>query len=278
MTLNPTLVSSLNALLEKAKSWKFWVTTIAALIVFWLAFSTFLYTQSTTLIFNNKVSWAPVPAFGYELSFVRNKAGQNISMWYFPNPNTDKVVLYLHGNAGRLPQFFPDLKLYGSVLSPAYPGYHESEGDPSPENALETTILAYDYLVNVKKVPEDKILIFGHSLGGSTATYLASQKPKAKKLIVVNTFSSVQSMCYNQYTIFCVFAGNTLNSAEYAKKVTIPVRQFVYKKDLTVPPEEGRKLFTYFKSEDKKLIEMDEYTHSDFNVKKVLQEAGEVIN
>jgi uncharacterized protein len=264
--------------LNKLKSWKFWLVFLASLIAFWLVFSTFLYTQSTTLIFNNKVSWASVPAYGYELDFVRNKAGQNVSMWYFSNPNTDKVVLYLHGNAGRLSQFFPDLKLYGSVLSPAYPGYSESEGAPTVDNALETGLLAYDYLVNVKKVPEDKILIFGHSLGGSTATYLASQKPKAKKLIVVNTFSSVQSMCFRQYSIFCVFAGNIFNSAEYAKNVTIPVRQFVYKNDLTVPPEEGRKLFNYFKSENKALIELTEFTHSDFDLKKVLLEAGEVIN
>lgn len=262
-------------IIVKVKSWKFWVSVIAFLLVFWLALSSYLYTQSTTLVFNNKISWAPVPAYGYELSFVRNKAGENVSMWYFPNPNTDKVVLYLHGNAGRIADFYVSLRQYGSVLSPAYPGYHESEGEPTPENSYETAVLAYDYLVNVKKIPEDKILIFGHSLGGATATYLASKKPNAKKLLLVNTFSSVQSMCFRQYSIFCVFAGGIFNSANYAKDVKIPVRQFVYKSDLTVPPDEGRKLFTYFTVEDKKLIEIDNSTHVYFDFKQVFKDAGE---
>lgn len=260
---------------NKIKSWKFWSTLLAVLIIIWLVFSAFLYTQSKSLIFNNKVSWAPVPAYGYELSFVRNKEDQNVSMWYFPNPATDKVILYLHGNAGRIADYFEPLKQYGSVLSPSYPGYHESEGDPTPENVYETAVLAYDYLVNTKKIPENKIIILGHSMGGSPATYLASQKPGANKLVLINTFSSVQSMCYRQYTIFCVFAGDIFNSAQHAQKVTIPVRQFVYNGDLTVPAEEGKKLFTYFKNDDKKLVELDQYTHVYFDFKSVFDQAIE---
>ncbi len=260
---------------SKLTSWKFWVSLVSILLILWLIISFYLYGQAASLVFNNKISLAPVPAYGYELNFVRNKAGENISMWYFPNSKTDKVVLYLHGNTGRIADYFADLKQYGTVLSPAYPGYHESEGNPTPEKTLETAVLAYDYLVNVKKIPEEKILIFGHSLGGSPATYLASQKPKAKKLLLANTFSSVQSMCFRQYSIFCVFAGDIFNSAKYAGEVKIPVRQFVYKTDLTVPADEGRTLFTYFKTQDKKIIELDESSHTYFNFRQVFKDADE---
>lgn len=262
-------------LLNRIKTWQFWSILIAILLVFWLILSAFLYTQSTTLIFNNSISTAPVPAYGYKLNFIRNKAGQNISIWEFQNITTDTVILYLHGNAGRIADYFTPLQQYGSVYSPSYPGYHESEGKPTPENTYETAVLAYDYLVNTLKIPEEKIIILGHSMGGSPATYLASKKPKAKKLILINTFSSFQSMCFRQYTVFCVFAGDIFNTAKYAPEVKIPVRQFVYKGDLTVPPDEGRKLFTYFKNEDKKLIELDDYTHTYFNFDKVFTEASE---
>lgn len=266
---------SISNLKNTLTNWKFWASFVSILIILWLIISFYLYGQAASLVFNNKISLAPVPAYGYELDFVRNKADQNISMWYFPNPNTDKVVLYLHGNTGRIADYFVNLRQYGSVLSPAYPGYHESEGSPTPENTLETALLAYNYLVNEKKVPEEKILILGHSLGGSPATYLASQKPNAKKLILVNTFSSVQSMCFRQYSIFCVFAGGIFNTASYAEQVKIPVRQFVYKQDLTVPPDQGRTLFTYFKVEDKKLTELDQFTHTYFDFKQVFKDAGE---
>jgi fermentation-respiration switch protein FrsA (DUF1100 family) len=268
-------------------SWKFWTGLPVFLVAFWLLFSSYLASQSSVLVFNTRVSWAPVPNFGYELNFIKNKAGQNVSLWWFDNAknqsnldleakNNQRVILYLHGNAGRINDFFTGLLKFGSVLSVAYPGYHESEGDPTTENVYEASTLAFDWLVNTKKVAPENIVIFGHSMGGSPSVYLAGQRPQAQRLVLVNTFSSIQSMCYRSYSIFCIFTGGILNSAENAVKVKIPVRQFVYKNDLTVPADEGRKLFTYFNSStDKKLIELDKYTHSYFDMDEVLQQALE---
>jgi hypothetical protein len=82
-------------------------------------------------------------------------------------------------------------------------------------------------------------------------------------------------MCFRSYTILCGFTGGVFNSAENAKKVEIPVRQFGYKNDLTVPFEEGKTLYTYFeKSPDKKFIELDEFTHTFPNFKKVFAEVS----
>lgn len=243
--------------------------TLIAIFCLWLIASIYLTMSAPGLIFNNQVSWSPVPQYNYRLDFIKSKKNENISLWTFENPNTDQYILYLHGNAGRLANFFPELSSKGTIVSPAYPGYHESEGKPSVQNTYEAAELTYDYLVNVKGVKEDKITIFGHSMGGSPAVYLASKKPRAKKLILVNTFSSVQSMCFRQYSILCAFSGNIFNSASNAEKVTIPVRQFAYKNDTTVPFEEGKTLFTYFKnSSDKKFTEMDKFTHSypDFDL------------
>jgi uncharacterized protein len=243
-----------------------WAKVLAAvmiLLVIWLAASLYLYTQATSMVFNNSVSWAPVPQSGYTLNFVKNKSGQNISLWTFTNSSNDKWILYLHGNAGRLPNINAELVRQANVLSPAYPGYHESESGPTVNNVYETAVIAYDYLVNERKVPENKIIIFGHSMGGSPAVYLASQKNQGSKLVLVNTFSSIQSMCFRSYSILCGFAGNIFNSAENAKQVKIPVRQFAYQNDTTVPYNEGKKLYEYFTaSNDKKFVTMDKYTHS----------------
>jgi uncharacterized protein len=120
-------------------------------------------------------------------------------------------------------------------VSPAYPGYHESEGSPSVDNVYQTAVDTYDWLVNVKKIPENKIIIFGHSLGGSPAVYLASKKPKANKLVLINTFSSVQSMCSRQASFLCAFTGAIFNTAKNAENVTIAVIQFGYVGDTTIP-------------------------------------------
>lgn len=246
------------------------------LILIWLLASLYLTSQSTVLIFDNKVSWAPVPNFGYRLDFLRDSKDRAISMWTFDNTESDKVILYLHGNSGRINDFFVDLKQYGTVVSPAYPGYHESEGTPDTEGVYETALLTYDDLVNNKGVDPSNIIIMGHSMGGSPAVYVASQRPEARKLIVINTFSSIKSMCEIQYSILCGFTGDILPTTTYAPKVTIPVRQFVYKGDLSVPPAEGKKLFTNFtSSNDKVIVELDKYTHTYPDLNEVFAQAGE---
>lgn len=246
------------------------ITGIATLAIFliWLVGSLYVFSQTPASLFNNRVSWAPVPQYNYQLSFIKNAEDQNISLWYFPKAGTSKVILYLHGNSGRLPNIISSLNSQASVLSVAYPGYHESEGSPSVEGTYDAAVRAYDWLVNDKKTEEKNITIFGHSMGGSPAVYLASKKSNAKQLVIVNTFSSVQSMCFRSYSILCAFNGGLFNSANNAGNVSIPVRQFAYKNDDTVPFEEGKTLYTYFKSDDKKFIEMDKITHSypDFEI------------
>jgi uncharacterized protein len=244
------------------------VSLVLIFIIIWLLASLYLLSQSTTIIFQNQVSWAPVPNFGYSLNFEKGTDGLHRSFIFFEKPSSNQVILYLHGNTGRINDFFPELTKNANVLSPAYPGYHESEGSPTQENVYETAVMSYDWLLK-KGFKEENIIIFGHSLGGSVAVYLASQKPKAKKLVIANTFSSIQSMCVKQYLILCSFTGDVFNSSKYAKEITIPVVQLAYKNDLKIPFEEGKKLHTNFvKSSDKKFIEMDKYSHTylDFDL------------
>ena len=249
------------------------ISSVVLLVVVWLGLSWFLLIQSTTLVFQNQVSWASVPespSLQYKITWLKNSQNNNFSVWEFQNPSTDQYVIYTHGNAGRLLNFFPSLTSKYNAISPAYPGYSESESNPSQEKSFEAALLTYDWLVNTKGIKENKITIFGHSLGGSVATYLASKKPNAKELVLVNTFSSVQSMCIRSYGPFCVFAGGVFNSSEMAKNVTIPLRHFAYKNDTTIPFEENKKLFESFKSNDKVFYEMSGYTHSYPNFTEIL--------
>lgn len=250
---------------------KIGIVLVSLIILFVLA-SLLLASQATSIIFNNQISWSSMPRNGgYELSYIKNSKGRKISIWNFPSLVSTKVVLYLHGNAGRLQHFFPYLRQIGEVYSPAYPGYSESEGQPNIEDTLETATLTYDYLVNVKKIKEENIVIFGHSLGGSPATYLAKERPKASKLVLVNTFASMQSLCVRNYSILCGFTSNIFNTKKYAKDVTIPVRQFGYKNDSTVPYEESKILFDAFgKSTDKKFTELEDFTHADPDFSQIL--------
>ena len=249
--------------------------SLIGVIAIWLLISFYLAGQAASLVFLNQVSWPSVPkspSLVYNQSWnqvTSSGVTTNYSIWEMPNPKTDQYLIYLHGNAGRLLNFYPALTARFNVISPAYPGYSESEGKPDVENVYATAVATYDWLV-AKGIPESKITILGHSLGGSPATYLAKSKPKAKQLVLINTFSSVQSMCIKSYGPFCIFTGGIFNSESNAREVTIPLRQFAYPGDTTIPFDEGQKLFKAFKSPDKTFTELSNkgQTHSwpDFEV------------
>jgi len=245
---------------------------LIAIVIVWVSGSLFVLFQTPSVLFQNQSSKTLKLNYGnFEQNWVNNSQGQRISLWYFAQAN-NKTILYLHGNGGRSANIIASLNTQANVLSVAYPGYHESEGKPSVDGTYEAAEIAYNWLVNEKKIEEKNITILGHSMGGSPAVYLATRKTDAKQLVIINTFSSVQSMCFNSFWIFCALNGDYFNSASLASGVTIPIRQFAYKNDDSVPFEEGQKLYNYFnKSGDKQFIVMNKGTHNNPDFDQIFQ-------
>jgi pimeloyl-ACP methyl ester carboxylesterase len=218
------------------------------------------------MLFRKERSYSRTLTVPHEQHFVRTSHGENIDLWWLPHPTSTEVLLYLHGNSGRLPHFFQSFCEQYHVLAPSYPGYGLSEGNPSEDNVYETADIAYKWLLD-KGFKEDQIIIWGHSLGGSPAVYLASKHPGCKKLIVVNSFSSLKSLCKRRYSfLVSPFIKDWFNTAKYAKKVEGKVVQFCYKNDKTIPFEECRLLFDSYKTTNKKLVEMEGHCHEYFDI------------
>lgn len=259
-------------MINSKKVLKYFGGGLVGIIVIWLLGSLYLTSQAANLVFLNQVSWASIPensSLNYSLNWAKSSENKNFSIWEFSNPSSDQYLIYYHGNAGRLLHFFPSLEKKYNVISPAYHGYSESEGNPTVDNVYDVALKTYDWLV-AKGIPEDKITIFGHSMGGSPAVKVASLKPNAKQLILVNTFSSIQSMCIRSYGPFCVFSGGIFNSSENGKNVAVPVSVYSYKGDTTIPFNEGEKLYDSFtNSKKKKFTAIDGYTHSYPNFDKI---------
>lgn len=261
-------------MLNKTKITKISSAILGAILAVWVGVSGIVYLLLPGNVFNPDFAYLTEPSvFKYEQSFLSTDYDDKFSIWFTDNQNTDEVVLYLHGNAGRTFHLYEDISKKYDVLSPAYPGYHESEGQANFANTYNAALKAYDYLVNVKKYPENKIIIYGHSMGGAPAIYLASQKPNAQKLVTVNTFASVKDMCKDAgYSVFCAFSGKMFPSSEYAQKVTIPVRQFHYTGDKKVPYTQAEELSKNFtSSKDFKFIDLQADTHSYFNTTQTLE-------
>ncbi|GAB4147982.1 MAG: hypothetical protein OHK0017_10300 [Patescibacteria group bacterium] len=250
-----------------------WATVgVSALLILWLLGATTLYLVAPQLIF--KIGQQPTAKpdlVGLEQFFLKGSNQNNIDTWFYDNPNSEEVVLYLHGNVGRLPEYVPKFAKNYDVMIPSYPGYSQSEGQPNSEAIYDTAEVSYQELLKRGYQPS-QIIVWGHSLGGSTAINLASRHNNIKKVVLVNTFSSIQSMCQRQYTWFlCVFGGGFMNSENYSSEVKTKVRQFHDKGDTVVPFEEGEKLFKSIGSEDKKFTIL-EGDHSNFDIDTTLRD------
>jgi esterase/lipase len=258
-----------NSILKKIYLWG--ISFISLLVIIWVVFSTFLFLQAPKMVFLTERS-KNLDFPNSQRSFERNQKGQNIEILMNKRAGSTNVILYLHGNSGRTPVIFNDLSKVATTVSPAYPGYSLSEGSPTNKNVYETAEIALKWITD-QGYKQEQVIVFGHSMGGSPAVYLASKYKNIKKLVLVNTFSSVQSMCFKSYSIFCVFGGDLLNSYQNAQNVEAKVRQFHYENDDVVAFDEGKKLFEGFsKVTDKKFTILSDQTHNVFDIQTVLKD------
>ena len=145
-----------------------------------------------------------------------------------PHSKAEKTLLFFHGNGGNISHrgdslyIFHKLKL--NVLIVDYPGYGESEGEPSEESLYQSATAAWQYLVNNKKINPEKIIIFGRSLGGAVAVDLAS-RVKAGGLILESTFSSVRDVVDIVFPVLSelIYLRYSFDSSNKINKVTAPV-------------------------------------------------------
>ena len=120
---------------------------------------------------------------------------KQVYAWYLPTPGAHFTVLLSHGNGGNLiirADLIDKLVKAGlSVLAYDYEGYGKSEGQPSVDTACDDAKCAYDYLVHEQKIPADKIILFGESLGTGITGDLAS-KVKSGGVVLQCPFISLR--------------------------------------------------------------------------------------
>jgi len=117
---------------------------------------------------------------------------------WFPAPKAATVIIFFHANAEDLGMSFAVLKhmrdqFKVNVLAVEYPGYgllHQMA--PTEDSVYEVALTAFRFLVDEVNVRYSQIILFGRSLGGGPAVYLAAQYPVGG-LILVSAFSSIKS-------------------------------------------------------------------------------------
>jgi fermentation-respiration switch protein FrsA (DUF1100 family) len=160
---------------------------------------------------------------------------------------SDLALIYLHGNGGNITdrreiaELLVGLRI--NVLLLDYRGYGKSEGLPSEEGLYADASAAWNYLTKARSMREDRIVIYGESLGGAVAVDLSS-KVKPCGLIVQSSFTSIADMAREVMPFAPRFIIRTkMDSLEKIARVSCP-KLFVHSPaDEIVPYKLGRRLF-----------------------------------
>jgi pimeloyl-ACP methyl ester carboxylesterase len=147
---------------------------------------------------------------------------------------TDTVILYCHGNAKHMDNYWSRAKLlahvggkhrYG-VLMFDYRGYGMSEGKSSENNIYADVDAALKWLQS-KGLTSSRLLVYGYSLGSAPSTEVASNAYSLKpiKLLLEAPFASSAVMVQDGSKLALpgsYFTSAKINNAEKIKNVKIP--------------------------------------------------------
>jgi len=177
---------------------------LGLVIAAYLSVCLLLYLRQTRMIFFPAAAIETTPAdFGSRFEEVWipvGTAGERLHGWWIPASGPEiGVLLYLHGNGVNIganaehANRFHQIRL--SVVLIDYRGYGHSSGPfPNEQRVYEDAEASWQYLVQTQRVQPQRLVLYGHSLGGAIAINLARQHPEAAGLIVQCSFTSMRQM------------------------------------------------------------------------------------
>lgn len=161
--------------------------------------------------------------------------------------DSDGTILFFHGNAGNISSRVPLARGFAElgydVLLVDYRGYGKSTGRPTEEGLYDDARAAWQYLTADRSVPENDIVIYGRSLGGGPAAWLATQV-EARALVLESTFTSVPDIAAHHYPFLPVrwLSRIRFDTESRVGRVEMPVHIIHGRNDEVVPFEHGEAL------------------------------------
>ncbi len=197
--------------------------------------------------------------------WIKTEDNLTIHGWYASSENAIATIIMSHGNAGNISHRIDIMRLlvrYGfNVMMYDYRGYGRSEGEPNEEGIYSDGKAVFDYVKKMRM--NNKIILWGTSLGGAVAVDVASNR-QAAGLILESAFTSARDMARIHYPYIPVsnFLTSKLNSINKISKINIPTLIIHGEKDKIVPIELGEKLF-FAANEPKEFYVIKNADHND---------------
>lgn len=217
----------------------------------WVLLTALLYFMQPHFVYYPSTTVAYDPGdlgLEFEDLMLETADGVRVHAWFIPRPQAHHTLLFLHGNAGNIGdrlefiRIFYDLGL--SILILDYRGYGRSEGNPSEDGTYHDAQAAWNFLTAERGLDPRHIVIYGQSLGGAVAAWLAA-RVTAGALILDSTFTSIVDMGRHHYPYLPVrwMARIRYPAIDQVSRIRSPVLVIHSHEDEIVPFEQGQALF-----------------------------------
>ncbi|KAK7207994.1 BEM46 family protein-like protein [Myxozyma melibiosi] len=218
----------------------------------------------------------------YEDVTLETEDGEKIKLFVMKQTDPElrlngRTVIICCANAGNMGHRLPIASAFYKILQYnvilfSYRGYGLSTGKP---NEVGLKIDAETVFKHVKADPELKdtgIVLYGQSLGGAVAIYLADKhQDEVAGLIVENTFRSIPSLIPSVLPVaryFTFLCHQTWPSEELISKISnIPVLLLSGLNDEIVPPSHMKYLYEHCSSPSKVWRQFANATHNETYMK-----------
>lgn len=203
------------------------------------------------------------PASFEEINYAPGK-DVAINALHFKADSSKGIVFYLHGNAGALdswgnvaPRF---LQSHYDLLIIDYRGFGKSRGKLSEEGLFSDAQFIYNKLK--EQYGEDRIIVYGRSIGTGIAAHVASKNHPCK-LILETPYYNLEDLVKDLYPVAPAFILRYhFRTNEYLSSVKCPVYLFHGTSDEVIYYGSSGKLQKLFKPGDT-LITIPGGKHND---------------
>ena len=227
------------------------MNAVLTLLIGLALFAGTLYLMQPAMVFLPSRALLATPAdwgMAYEDVSFTTDDGVELHGWYLPHPQTDRTLLFLHGNAGNMSHRQASIEIFHripfNVFIFDYRGYGQSGGRPSEQGLYRDARAAWDYLVQRRGIAPQQIAVFGRSLGGAVAADLAAAvRPGA--LVLESTFSSARDMVQVIYPVlsWLIVSRFDFATAERVARVESPLLVLHSPQDEIMPFSLGQAVY-----------------------------------
>ncbi|GEQ71008.1 hypothetical protein JCM33374_g4689 [Metschnikowia sp. JCM 33374] len=188
---------------------------------------------------------------------------------------TNKTVLILSPNAGNIGHALQIVAVFYrsfgyNVVIYSYRGYGKSSGKPSEAGLKLDAKRIIDYVSKEdEQLSRSSLVLYGRSLGGAVAIYMASTFPNAiHGVILENTFLSIPKTVphiFPALKYLTMFVNQVWDSERLVPTIpeNIPLLLLSARKDEIVPPSHMDRIYSLSRASSKVMFKFENSSHND---------------